>query len=81
MCVCHAGTFVAQYTKKQQQAEGSSGSGSGGGGSRLHSAEIVHSFSGGDSCEGAADGQRSGAPIRSVLSAVPTYGMNLTGTG
>lgn len=50
---------MAQYTKKRwrQQTDAQDNSP----GSRLHSAEIVYSFTGGDQCEGSASGARSGA--------------------
>mgnify|MGYP003341894881 CR=1 FL=1 len=53
------GVFMAQYTKKRWRQE--TGAKDNGAGSRLHSAEIVYSFTGGDECEGSANGARSGA--------------------
>ena len=53
------GIFVAQYSKKRRREE--TGRSAGGHGSRLHSAEIVYSFTGGDQCEGSSNGERSGA--------------------
>jgi hypothetical protein len=48
------GVFMAQYSKKlSKNAAGHS--------SRLHSAEIVYSFTGGDQCKGSATGVRFGA--------------------
>jgi hypothetical protein len=52
------GVFMAQYTKKRWRQEISAKDN--GAGSRLHSAEIVYSFTDGDQCEGSANGARSG---------------------
>lgn len=66
------GVFVARYSRERRQTasnpgKGKTSSGARGHGSRLHSAEIVYSFVGGDRCEGSANGGRSGAHVFAVL--------------